>query len=134
MNTRLLFGLAVLLMSTLAFSCEKSEAYADSPLLGYWKFDGHPATDTQAYLRVPNDEGLDVMEKSQMIELRADGTYRVFQWSWCGTPPSYTGWYDGTWEQVSDMPLTIKLSQNGYDQLREVAEVTNDQLLLRYLY
>lgn len=119
-------------------SCEKTDAtiVTDTPtLIGYWQFDDYTGPNQQAYVSVPSDAGLDIPEKSMMLEFQEEGVFRQFFWNWCGTPPAIpSGWRYGTWEVVSDEPLRLRLQwdeDSSFEFFYEIITLTDAQLVIR---
>ena len=104
-----------------------------SPWIGYWQFQSYPGANERQYTSVPDDSGLTVIEKNQMLEFRADGFLRAFFWNRCATPPVIpTGWIDGTWAVQSTDPLRLDLTLDGETRTVEVVAVDGTTLILRF--
>ncbi|MBV6655726.1 MAG: hypothetical protein KI786_18290 [Mameliella sp.] len=81
---------------------------------------------------MPDDSGLDVMEKSQMLEFREDGFVREFFWNRCATEPVVpTGWKDGSWSQSGSDPVVLDLIIEGQARTYEILSVDETGLIVK---
>lgn len=111
---------------------ETVEPNVPEPWVGYWQFENYPGPNERAYFSVPDDSGLDVMEKSQMLEFREDGFVREFFWNRCATEPVVpTGWKDGSWSQSGSDPVVLDLIIEGQARTYEILSVDETGLIVK---
>lgn len=102
-------------------------------LLGYWKFVRHEPHNGRVYARVPNDDGLDEIQKNMMLRFLPPDQFGEFFWNWCGTPPALpSDWRNGTWQRRANTPEVLDVTLDGFPLVITIMELQPDSLFVRH--
>ena len=91
----------IVLLFIVLLSCQKSETSLNTDeLFGYWKQVDSRLVDEQyvtTYARIPN------IEQSILIIFEEDNVFKSYDYGWCGTPPLYYAFTEGTYDRKDDV-------------------------------
>ena len=129
--------LYVLLFGAL-MGCNKAEPAITSAgpedLIGFWKLENWLEDNNTSFIAVPSDAGLEIYEKSQMMEFRSDGFFRKFFWNWCGTPPVIpSDWMPGQWQELSEGHIEVQFSEAVTPRHFEIIELNETHLVIHWI-
>lgn len=129
----------LILIGLLLFSaCDKETVESRTPnlndeLLGYWKFVRYEPGNGRVYARVPNDDGLNEMQKSLMLRFLPPDQFGEFFWNWCGTPPAIpSDWRTGAWQRRANTPEVLDVTLDGFSLVITIMELQPDSLFIRH--